>query len=540
MPSEWIRHNNVRPVPEDVLVQLKFRSGTISGIADAGTWTWDDSSEVYRIIDTNTWIPHTEGVMPVPPNTPVYLQLRNDSSFNNTNVLITSPSLWDWGCWESNIIAWRLPDAGGSVISHIPPIPIPYHVRDHKTWQEREMDLLYLRPVKCSGYTPISKDIMKLMKKYGFKPPVLHYLHQCQHDKSQVAFTENEKKGEVNRQTVLRMGKYLKRYSNMTDPQIANIANMYRNEAMGGLDVKFARSREEIASVYINGPRSCMAGTAHSFDTDGIHPSEVYATPDISVAYLLRDGRITARVVCNEIKKQFSRVYGDDQSFVPVLKDLGYTKGDLEGCSLLRLTNNEGRLIAPFLDGEQGITDEGDRLEVTGHNPNYLADKTNGLLEEGRQCDDCGDFHSEDDLLYVDDREMFICNDCLDNGDWLYVYSGQYQEVVNIHDHHILEYEGENYLEGALSYHNLIYCSYSDEVLHEDDAIWCEKDNDYSNADDATYYVDSYGESQYTAVYSHEVIQPEDFDEPMLKEDCTYLDGYYKDDPREGQHSEVA
>lgn len=546
MPSVWMEHDDfVQPVPDHVIVELLFESGIISMPDKASNWTWDSGSK-YRIVNNNEWIERTDDSIPVPMDVEVQVKLRN----GRINASLRQAGDWYWviGGGGFDIVAWRLPDAveyeepieatQGRVFNtntfreYFSPKP-QYTVREHKTWKDREMDLLYLRPVKHSGYTPISKPVMQLMEKYGFKPPVLHYLHQGIHDKSMVSFTEDEKRGEANRQTVLKIGKYLKKYSEMTDPQIASISNLYRIEVLGNVDIRFARTREDIASVYVNGPSSCMSHSESGYDTDGIHPSEVYATPDISVAYIVRDnGRITARAVCNEIRKYYSRIYGDEQSLKPVLEALGYTKGDLNGCSLLRLTNDNGNIIAPFLDGEQGIIDKGNMLEIAD-DYDYIAGNTNGLLEAGARCDECGAFHHEDDLHYSEQHEMHICENCIEGSDWVYAYTGHLQDWLILSEDNLIEYDYDYYTLDALDYHGLVYCENAGNVIRQDEAVWCEKDESYAHMDDADYYVDSYGDSQYTVDYKDDIIQPEDSDEPMLEEDCTYVEGYFRHNPTE-------
>lgn len=123
----------------------------------------------------------------------------------------------------------------------------------------------------------------------------------------------------------------------------------------------FARTVAEIQHVYAEGPSSCMDGS-HDFQTlrgldlevngDSVtSPVACYCSPDLAVAYLKRDARITARAVTNEKNKTWARCYGDVESLVKALEAADYLHDmyALSGCRLRHISSGDSRL-QPFVD----------------------------------------------------------------------------------------------------------------------------------------------------------------------------------------------
>ena len=328
-------------------------------------------------------------------------------------------------------------------------------------------------------YRSVPPAVIKKMKGLGYVPDIRHFLHVADSDISKIAYTENPKKGDLDRQTVTTIGRYIKKYSDLSDPDIALISNLYRKIVMDDQEIKFARTREEIRRVYENGPSSCMSHDIDYYSTDGVHPSEVYATESVSVAYMERvnsDGstRITARTVCNEISKYFVRFYGDEDTMYPIMKSMGYSSGDLEGCSLLRI-DVKGTVVCPYLDGGCDRVDIGEtHLEIQSDGV-HCADSERGVLEQPSVCGHCDERHDSEEYHSAHhDIEIGEC--CIDQytyaitgrlrGDWF--LSGEVEYY---------EYDYDNYTTDGLSAHNLVL--FEGEVYNEDDMIYSELDQEY-------------------------------------------------------------
>ena len=118
-----------------------------------------------------------------------------------------------------------------------------------------------------------------------------------------VAFTEDAAKGAADRQTRLKVGVYLTRYFGdvLSSDAIRDIATAFTAEREEHT-IMFAATADEIERVYTSGPHSCMAHAASDY-ASSIHPVRVYAAGDLQVAYIERDGNITARapgLACKE------------------------------------------------------------------------------------------------------------------------------------------------------------------------------------------------------------------------------------------------
>jgi hypothetical protein len=163
------------------------------------------------------------------------------------------------------------------------------------------------------------------------------------------------------KRTTMKVGRYLRAHTTKHDNEISEICAKYGVEA-GDCALKWARTREEIREVYRTGPRSCMKGDPGEFGcgyevgTDPGYspmPVEAYASPDIAIAYLERDDRVTARTVVSLKHKEWISIYGDTARLTELLTAEGYTRRTdgfgLRDCRLLKIDCGD-RWAVPYLD----------------------------------------------------------------------------------------------------------------------------------------------------------------------------------------------
>lgn len=179
-----------------------------------------------------------------------------------------------------------------------------------------------------------------------------HFLHLSETTPGNVAFTQSSAHGERDRQTTIKPGKYLTKYfPDLPPPEVARLAGLISATTKSS-ELFIARTREEIAHVYKNGPNSCMSERFRSLEC---HPSEVYAGPDTAVAYIKGTGdRIVGRaVIRTSVPRGYMRLYGDDVRLLASLTAEGYGEAvSFEGCRLLRINREESDyIIAPYVDG---------------------------------------------------------------------------------------------------------------------------------------------------------------------------------------------
>lgn len=323
----------------------------------------------------------------------------------------------------------------------------------------------------------------------------------CGHDISDagapyIEYSENGKRIKT------KLGRYLvKFYPGVPNELVQAITAKHKAESEGcALSYRVAETREEIKRVYENGPDSCMGKKSHRFLSHPVHPCEVYANPPhVAVAYLENNGRVTARAVISPKKKIYTRVYGDSALKIK-LENEGYELGTLLNCELLYLENDNGDVIAPYVDGDVHDvyikeTDGEKFLRVSREHGEFEARRTDGMLNEtdASACDICEDITHDDDLRYVDNTDQRVCEHCLDNH-FTYAYVGRYQEYVSDTET-TYQYAGENYTSDGLMYHGLWLDDdgevYPDDQLVEDDDGYTRCIDDvigYENRDGDTLY----------------------------------------------------
>lgn len=295
--------------------------------------------------------------------------------------------------------------------------------------------------------------------------PPDQFLHRSVDTPGLVAFTEDADKGRADRQVTMKFGRYVKKYTKGMDDQEILLACTAFNRKFGEADVLFARGEDEIIRVIDKG---CSESCMQAMDFAGhVHPAAIYDTEDFDVAYMMRDGVITARCICNAKKKLMARCYGDVSRLVPALEKLGYTQeiNALVGCRIKRIyDDNGGGFIMAYVDA--GIASGGGALYYdTTSDSNYfvltkndgnnttVGNDENGVTdgeekEEGVRCSHCGEYVDSDSATYVEGGGD-ICEDCIDEH---YV-------------HAIVNYRGG---QGWIYLNDSVYVECRNEAYHED------------------------------------------------------------------------
>lgn len=359
-------------------------------------------------------------------------------------------------------------------------------------WLWRE----FLRTMALT-YTPIARVMPEFSNVLDANPHLKHhFIHVAASNPMLVAYTEDEDKGLRDIQTTTKLGRYLTRYAPSFN------ASYYSNQYLLQQcppKLKFAFSREEIHRVYANGPHSCMVNTyRYDSNDDKVYAVEVYASPDTAVAYLgdykIPNG-VTARTVVNQKDRRWIRCYGNAQVLETLLEQAGYRGGSLEGCRVLRITDNNDEPIMPYLDGVQYASNYDHNYLLITEDGEYLCNKTDGTCVEkdGFCCTDCDDTYSdEDDGSHLD--HGWVCQSCLDNN-YTYAYTGRHgQEYVNRYDTSIYEYNCDYYTVDGLDAHNLVVLSNGDVYSQEDVVEDYLDSNELIPSDDAVAVADAVGD----------------------------------------------
>ena len=306
-----------------------------------------------------------------------------------------------------------------------------------------------------------------------------------------------------NRTQPIKVGKYFKRLGLYDDDTVNHKANQLISHIriMREAKLELARTEADIVEVYETGPSSCMSGDSGCFDTDGLHPAAVYATPDIACAFVRVKNRIVARAMVNLIDDQYSTIYGNAEMLRILLQDAGYTSGYLDGCRINAIECN-GTYLMPYIDGADEVGEAWDQpgYFIVG-NSGYCCTHTNGLSEDGICCPACGDMFNPDyDGCWVDGADQTYCSESCAEEDG-YVYTTDYNEY-----------------------------------RHVDDCYYCQTDNSWYYLADQLIEVDG----EYYHNEDDDIVFSEDQDEYIFRADAVYIHDIHSwvDDDRELEFTE--
>ncbi|HWS65671.1 MAG TPA: hypothetical protein VN325_23165 [Steroidobacteraceae bacterium] len=230
-------------------------------------------------------------------------------------------------------------------------------------------------------------------------PVANHYAHVSSKYPGRIAYTESDDKGLADIQTPMKAGRYLKKFCGLDDATVARWSVEFSRQFETGL-LQFAESKEEVVDVYLRGPSSCMYHAASNYGSRPHHPVVVYASGDCAVAYMEREGRVTARTVVCKSTLQFARIYGDYERLNPLLKEAGYRQGNMVGAKLLRIPHLGG-FVMPYLDVGLPVRDMGDHFKIsTPSLGDYDTSSTSGMTgnwsDNRRRCENCEEAYAAD------------------------------------------------------------------------------------------------------------------------------------------------
>lgn len=342
---------------------------------------------------------------------------------------------------------------------------LSWHVWKDANWRFRE---------KCrfstGEYTPLPWT--------DLEPIVDHFAHVSTEDGTKIAFTEDDTKGQVDRQTRMKPGRYLaKFYPHLSQPDIQAMA-VALDKAIG---VRFVETADDMERVYTNGPNSCMAHSASDYSSH-MHPVRVYAAGDLQVAYLsaldITDAnfRASARCLVWPARKRYGRIYGDEARLAAALRDLGYEAGQLTGARLLKVEdeNECDRYVMPYIDGAGRVDDRGSYFVIdasgstNASNTNGLADEYEEEEEEEDDRNYCAfyDEHTDDEVHHVRDVNQYWSESAIERHAFL--CAGYDAYFSNEHGSH--EVDGETYSERYCR-NNFAVCEGSGDYFNHEDVV---------------------------------------------------------------------
>lgn len=345
----------------------------------------------------------------------------------------------------------------------------------------------------------------------GSVPARDHFAHMAS-DGARIAFTENAEKGAADIQLVLSATKYLARYFSDVLPshEIARIGLDLRAQFF---ELKMSDKAEDFVKVYVEGSISSCMAKKPSYYSSKCHPVEVYATGDLHIAWIEDTSadedefNLIARAIVWPEKKTYTRIYyhdtaGHDQ-MEKALSDLGYTKKSrgFTGARLERI-EQDGGFVAPYLDMQCSVTDDGDYLVIDPHGE-IECDSTDGLVnaESRYSCDRCGDGMDEGDSYSVGDESW--CSYCHGNHAFVCERSGESYpdsensvEVIGRHGnrqtwHQDAANEGAFWCENTEEYYWDRYYTAVQVITNNGTETWCSEETESFHCENTDEYYSS-------------------------------------------------
>ena len=346
---------------------------------------------------------------------------------------------------------------------------------------------------------------------------VFEWPHVSETDPNRLAYTRDNRSGHEDRQTITTVGKYLTRhFPDMPDHAIRDLAARY-----AGFKFELWDTTSKIIHSVQEGPGSCM-----QWDSDEDHPYQVY-DPRFGWRAAVRlngHGQIVGRCLVYDdtqterqrIGKIFVRSYAhkeggyshSDEGLEVWLREQGFSKSHTwEGCKLARIEHGWS-VLAPYLDGDCKQVTDADTYLIINDSGRLLFDCTNGSHNTcgGRECDDCGNEHDEDDTTYVGRHEDHgVCPSCMDEyvlvygrrGNQYYLHTDNAVYSDNTQEHYDPDYLTDNNMvelhDGDLvSQDDAVYLESRGEWWYADDncVVHCEHDDRYEHVEDVVELAD--------------------------------------------------
>ena len=309
--------------------------------------------------------------------------------------------------------------------------------RDARYWIIREMDKYPMHPVIDAS--------IKLVRPIDWQQLLMEWPHVSEGDRTKIAYTQNEVKGQKNIQTATSVGKYLNRHFSLPDHTIRDLVARHGSAAR----FQFVHTTAEMIYHLHKGPGSCMVWR----DDRGIrcgdgvqrHPYEAY-DPKYGwhMAVRIEGDETIGRALCmtqpKDGKKYYVRTYArpssnggyseTDNGMENWLAEQGYVKENYwEDGERLAYHETSDHFLAPYLDGgDKRVTiDASARAIVIDSDGEYICDQTGGCPtyddeDESFECEDCGDRTDDDDGYWIGRGEdTRVCSSCLDHN-YTYVY----------------------------------------------------------------------------------------------------------------------
>lgn len=315
----------------------------------------------------------------------------------------------------------------------------------------------------------------------------MHQCHSSVKDPALVAYTQSASKLVRDIQTPMKPGRYLSTYFSdvLSSEQIKYWANRQVSTLEAGYKLHILKNDEWTDSEYklrtlweeMYGhcivDYSCMRGeyAPSVYGMKGNHLGLVtWAKTGEDNPFLNDDVEAYGRAIIRTDRDppEFNRVFpfsdtdsvGSEHALQTALQAAGFNHGrDLGGIHLIYEEEADGgaAVVCPYIDGHSQyvqVTHVGKRQVLLIGTCGYEARSTGGVIET-TTCDDCGEPTHQDDLHYIEDEDISVCERCL-NSNFVYAIHRRDSRYVRSEDAYYCESNEEYYTEDGLEYHGII------------------------------------------------------------------------------------
>ena len=348
----------------------------------------------------------------------------------------------------------------------------------------------------------------------------------------------------------IKAGRYLKQFfPELSDDQIRRLS-----AEIGTGELRFYSDWYDMFKVYRDLDANGVVSSCMSKDSWGsIHPLMVYHNSDVELAVLYMGDKPVARALYNKHNKHYPMVYGQWEKMYVALTDAGFVHDSLCGAKIRRLprrvssecpTENgfykiekmgdydrdSDTVLMPYIDHKRDLdrssncstsVDVMDHYIVIRYDGSYDANNHDHAyvdLNQGRcTCEHCGDHADEEDMYYLENEEISICERCY-NRHTVQVYTSYRNSFTCMRDTADSSYvwvdAADRYFQDSEAAMEAGYC-WSDEDdcwYHESDCVYVEELSDYiCSAEIGKYIMWDEEESEYvtTETYNERVAERE-------------------------------
>lgn len=207
----------------------------------------------------------------------------------------------------------------------------------------------------------------------------------------------------------MRIGRYLPKFvPNMDKKMVDAYVDACKAE---GVELKIARTPDEIELVYKGGPTSCMK--TYAGDTNE-HPVRVYGDSDLGIAYFGMIENVIARAIVWPDKKLYGRLYGAGAILQTILHENQYKSGSMNGAHIRCVRVGKRGFLMPYVDHiplaslvvRDGV--EWLKLDNDGTIDTQITQGVSTPVRTAR-CDHCTESYNPDD----DYSANGLCGNCV-------------------------------------------------------------------------------------------------------------------------------